>query len=251
MVPLAARPKAPPLDDYYRADVETEVGPHGFPIITSMRAWRVPGLQRVRVLVRWDPPSDGPEQVCHALEDTPVASLRASVAADNGLDPPDVVLVCNRKILRDDCSLQDAGVCEARAVMAVRRSAGVDGEERRLANDGAIYTCQQFFDHYGELRQWDAAPRVQIEYLPAGERGRGGDEWAARESPGPSDAASSYDRPAAREENSPADGDEQVARGATGVRGAAPMRTRHPVLHLHGADGPSGSWAPRRVAPRR
>ena len=40
------------------------------------------------------------------------------------------------------------------------------------------------------------------------------------------------------------------AKGATGVRGAAPMRTRHPVLHLHGSDGPSGSWAPRRVAPR-
>ena len=40
------------------------------------------------------------------------------------------------------------------------------------------------------------------------------------------------------------------AMGATGVRGAAPMRTRHPVLHLHGQDGPSGSWTPRRVAPR-
>ena len=65
------------------------------------------------------------------------------------------------------------------------------------------------------------------------------------------DMESADESTAAREENLSADGDEQVARGATGVRGAAPMRTRHPVLHLHGADGPSGSWAPRRVPPRR
>ena len=51
----------------------------------------------------------------------------------------------------------------------------------------------------------------------------------------------------------PAEGPTESGRGhlgATGVRGAAPMRTRHPVLHLHGPDGPSGGWAPRRVAPR-
>ena len=40
------------------------------------------------------------------------------------------------------------------------------------------------------------------------------------------------------------------AMGATGVQGAAPMRTRHPVLHLQDPGRPSGGSAPRRVAPR-
>ena len=99
--------------------------------------------------------------------DSQVTALRQRVASAADVSPSDVVLICNRKILRDDCSLRDfLRFEEVDGVIAMLRSDEVDGDERRLAEDRMLYTKQQFFDHYGGLLQWDVALRVQIEYDP-------------------------------------------------------------------------------------
>ena len=101
--------------------------------------------------------------------DSQVTALRQRVASAADVSPSDVVLICNRKILRDDCSLRDFLTFEEDdTVIAMLRSDEVDGEERRLAEDRVLYTKQQFLDHYGGLLQWDVALRVQIEYDPLG-----------------------------------------------------------------------------------
>ena len=101
--------------------------------------------------------------------DSQVTALRQRVASAADVSPSDVVLICNRKILRDDCSLRDFLTFEEDdRVIAMLRSDEVDGEERRLAEDRVLYTKQQFLDHYGGLLQWDVALRVQIEYDPLG-----------------------------------------------------------------------------------